>query len=222
MSNAMQKFKSPKGTLEWVTISGEGKENLSGKLKYQADVVLDPKNNGVHQAAIDAIDAFWAENKPKGYRKKAKSLGYYLHDVEKDADGEPVFNEDGEKVFDPDGKVALKFSTDTVFAKSGDAKVIKIYNAKANVVSLGDKTIGNGSEGYISGMMAIYKNENKGVLVDAGVTLYLNAIQLTKFVAYEGADAGFEADEDEGGFTGVDEDADFESVESDTPKKVKL
>lgn len=218
MANAIEKIKTPKGLLEWVTITGEGKENLSGKMKYQANVVLDPQNVPAHQAMIDKIDAFWKENKPKGFKRPPKSTGYYLHDVITDADGDAVYDEEtGKKVFDKEGKVHLTFSTDTTFP-SGDNKVVKVYNAKANVISLGDKSIGNGSEGYIAGAMGIYEAKQKGKTIDAGVTLYLNGIQLTKFVEFTGADDGFEAEEDEDGFTGVDADEN----EFEAEAKVKL
>lgn len=221
MANAIEKIKSPKGLLEWVSITGEGKENLSGKMKYQANVVLDPHNNAVDAACIESIKAFWEANKPQGFKRPAKSLGFYFHDVVTDAAGDAVYDDEGKKVFNKEGKMHLTFSTDTTFAKTGDTKVIKIYNAKANVVSLGEKSIGNGSVGYIAGAMGIYTSEKGGKIVDAGVTLYLDAIQLTKFVEYTGADAGFAADEDaEDGFSGVD--ADENNFEPEAAPKVKL
>ena len=213
MANALQKFKSTRGILEWVTITGEGKENLSGKMKYLANVVLDPKNNEADAACIKSINDFWAENKPKGFKKKAKSLGYRLHDPLLDEDGEETYDEDGNKLFDPEGRIHLTFATDTTYP-SGDPKVVKTYNAKANVISLGDKSIGNGSVGIISGMMGIYTSEKAGKILDAGVTLYLNGIQLIKFVEYDGADDGFDAVEDDDGFTGIENDEGFESEES--------
>ena len=51
----MEKFKTPKGTLEWVIISGEGKENLSGKLQYTANLVLTPETDPQHQAFIEKV-----------------------------------------------------------------------------------------------------------------------------------------------------------------------
>jgi hypothetical protein len=206
MANAIEKIKSTKGELQWITITGEGKENLSGKMKYQANVVLDPKNVAADAALIAKIDTFWEDNKPKGFKRKAKSMGYYFNEPVLDADGDPTYDEDGKKIFNKNGKMHLTFSTDTVYAKTGDTKEIKVYNAKANIVSLGDKTIGNGSIGYIAGAMGIYTSEKNGKILDAGVTLYLDAIQLTKFVEFTGSDAGFAADEDEDGFTGVDAD----------------
>jgi len=201
----IEKIKTTKGTFEWVTISGEGKENLSGKMKYQANLVIDPQNVPADAALIAKIDAFWTENKPKGFNRPPKSTGYYLHDPVLDAAGEPTYNDEGKKVFNKDGKMHLTFSTDTAFP-SGDTKVVKVYNAKANVISLGDKSIGNGSEGYISGAMGIYEAKQKGKTIDAGVTLYLNGVQLTKFVEFSGSDDGFG---EEDGFTGIENDDDF-------------
>jgi len=216
MANAIEKIKSPKGTFEWVTISGEGKENLSGKMKYLANLVIDPQNVPAHQAIIDKIDAFWEENKPKGFKRKPKSTGYYFHDPVLDDDGEPTYDDEGKKVFDKKGKMHLTFSTDTTFP-SGDDKVVKVYNAKANVISLGDKSIGNGSEGYISGAMGIYTSQKNGKILDAGVTLYLNGLQLIKFVEFTGSDDGFESEDD--GFTGIENDDNFEA---ESEPKVKL
>lgn len=206
MANAIEKIKSTKGELQWVTITGEGKENLSGKMKYQANVVLDPQNVPADAALVAKMDTFWEENKPKGFKRKPKSMGYYFNEPVLDVDGDPTYDEEGKKIFNKNGKVHLTFSTDTSYAKTGDIKEIKVYNAKANVVSLGDKTIGNGSIGYIAGAMGIYTSEKNGKILDAGVTLYLDAIQLTKFVEFTGSDAGFAADADEDGFTGVDAD----------------
>ena len=62
--------------------------------------------------------------------------------------------------------------------------------------------IGNGTIGCISGAMGIYENQS-----DAGVTLYLNDIQIIKLEEYS-QDAGFGTYEDEeDGWTG---EPDFE------------
>ena len=205
---------SPKGELAWVTIDGEGKENMSGKMQYVATVILDPKNVEEHQAFLDKIDEYWEEKKPEG-RKKPKSTGYSLYDPLLDDDGEKQYKEDDEGnkklIMDPDGRVGVQFKTGVKFP-DGKTKKVKIFNSKNVEVGLGDQKIGNGSVGRISGAMGIYVNKEpgSGKVTGAGVTLYLDAIQLVKFEAYEGGDAGFEADdEDEDGFTGVDEDSGF-------------
>ena len=193
---ATAKCTSPKGELEWVNIVGEGKENMSGKMQYVASVVLD---GDAAESFKDAIDAFWEENKPKGFKKAAKSTGYYLHTVktdETDDEGKPIYEEDGKTLF--------QFKTGTTY-NDGKTKVIRTYNSKAKEVQLGEVKIGNGSIGQVSGAMGTYTNTtpNGKTVVDAGVTLYLDAIKISKLVEFT-QDAGFEADEDEDGFTGAD------------------
>ncbi|NRA77907.1 MAG: hypothetical protein HRU18_06840 [Pseudoalteromonas sp.] len=207
---ANQKTVSPKSELRWVTHQGEGKENQSGKMQYVASVVLDPKNDEEHAAYIANINKFWDENRPKE-KKKAKSLAYHLCDPLLDADGKKQYNDDDELIYDPEGKVTVIFKTGTTFPDNSP-KIVRIRNAKNLPVSLGAKNIGNGSIGRLSGALAIYlvKEKNGAKRIQhAGVTIYLDAIQLTKFVEYTGADTGFGADEEEGGFSGV-EDEDYQ------------
>ena len=70
-----QKCTSPVGELEWVTITGEGKENLQGDMQYVASVVLPEE---LAKPFRDEIDQFWEANKPKGITE-CKSTGYYDH-----------------------------------------------------------------------------------------------------------------------------------------------
>lgn len=197
------KFKTPKGSLEWVTIDGEGKENLSGKLQYVANCVVDADSPIVAQ-----IEKFWEDNKPKGFKKPAKSNGIYLHKTDSGKK-----DEDGKAIYEEDGKVYLAFKTGTTFP-NGSTKVVQVYNSKAKKVTLPESVkIGNGTIGIVSGAMGIYESKTpKGALVDAGVTLYLDAIQILKLEEFS-MDAGFEADETEGegytgdeGWTGEDDD----------------
>lgn len=216
-----KKAVSPFGVLAWVKITGEGEKNQSGKLQYLASIILDPKNNETDAAYIAEIDTFWEENRPPE-KRKPKSLGYYLNDPLLDKDGNKQYDDDDHIIRDPDGKVIVTYKTGIVFP-DGKAKVVKIYNSKNKVVSLGDASIGNGSEGHISGAMGMYIVKTKGKVTSAGVTLYLDAIQLKKFVEYTGGDAGFESsNEDDGGFTGVDEDAGFTGEETSTKEKPRL
>ena len=211
------KFKSPKGTLEWVTIDGEGKENLSGKLQYVANVVVEADSPIVAQ-----IEKFWEENKPAGFKKDAKSNGIYPHKADTGKK-----DEDGKAIFEEDGKLYLAFKTGTTFP-DGSTKKVQIYNAKARKVELPEGTkIGNGTIGVISGAMGIYQNKTpKGALVDAGVTLYLDAIQVLKLEEFT-TDAGFDADEsEEGGWTGDEgwtgEEESTGSAESEGKAKPRL
>lgn len=190
---AVQKFQSPKGEFEWVTIDGEGKENLSGKMQYLVSVIVEADD-----PVIAKIEDFWASNKPKGFKKEAKSLGIYPH---KSATGEK--DEDGKNIFEEDGKMVLSFKTGTTFP-DGSAKKVQVYNAKAQKVELpADVKIGNGSIGQVAGAMGLYVNKTKqGNVVDAGVTLYLDSVKISKLVEFT-TDAGFDADDDEdGGWSG--------------------
>lgn len=166
-------FMSPKGEFRWAFISGAGRKNeLNGKTEYSIDVLV-PADEA--QEAITILDSFWNENKPKG-AKTPKTTGY--------------------KIAENGGEVKFTFKTSTTFP-SGDAKKVRVFNAKAQEIELPkDQRIGNGSRGRVMGMMSIYDAPGA-----KGVTLYLDSVQLTKFVPYA-AEAGFDADEDEGGFEG--------------------
>lgn len=190
MSNIL-KFKSPKGELEWVTIDGDGKENLSGKMQYLANVVIEADD-----PIVAKINEYWEANKPKGFKKDAKSNGMYPHKADS---GEK--DETGKAIYEEDGKLYLAFKTGTSYP-DGSTKKVQIYNAKAAKVELPSGTsIGNGSVGVVSGAMGIYLSKTpKGAIVDAGVTLYLDAIQILKLEEFT-QDAGFEIEED-GEFTG--------------------
>lgn len=186
------KVKSPKGELQWLFISGKGKavKAKPGSYKYQGSVVCDEKDA---KPLKDVIDAFWKENKPAG-AKKPNTIGYRPATVKTDKvdeDGDPIYAE-------IPGKVEFFFATGTTWP-DGKEKAIRTYNAKAREVSLGDKRIGNGSVGYLSGNMAIYD-----VSGNQGVNLYLEAVQLTKFIELS-TDDGFEADDDEDGWDGEEE-----------------
>lgn len=174
-------FQSPKGEIKWAFISGHGRKNdLNGRHEYSIDIVV-PQAEA--RGAIEALDTFWEENKPKD-AKQAKSMGY--------------------RIDEESGNVTFTFKTTTTYP-SGDPKVIRIFNAKAQEMTLPEgQKIGNGSRGRAAGTAAIYD----GGKAARGVTLYLDAVQLTKFVAYQGS-TGFEADledaeDDEDTFTGFD------------------
>ena len=203
---ATVKIKSPKGELRWVTITGEGKENLSGKKQFVASIVLDA-SVPAHKEFMDSIDAYWEENKPAKYSLAPKSLGYTAL-TEKDKDGNKT---------EIPGMFYATFKTGVTFPDES-AKVIDIYNAKGKKTSIGNQTIGNGSVGIIAGSMGIYENKKGNAILNAGVTLYLDAIQLTKFVPYE-HDAGFAAEDDENGWTGDDDS--FEGVAEAAPTQAK-
>ena len=183
--------------LAWVFIDGEGKADLNGKMRYVASLKVKSDTDGC-KALKEAISTFWKENKPKG--GKLKSSGYR---TEMENDGEKT-DDNGDQLKKETGFTMFNFWTGTAF-QDGNKRKIDIYNSKGNKVSLQGKKIGNGSKGAISGTMAIYDNGPSA----QGVTLYLNAVQLTKFVEFSG-DAGF--GEEDGEFDGVD--SEFDEVTS--------
>lgn len=184
------KVSTPIGKLMWLNISGQGKLNYNedGR-EYVASVILD---KDTAEPLIGQIQEVYDADHQKG--KKLKSMGYKPCTEEgktKDDDGNEVDAKDAEYF-------VFNFKTGTTF-KDGKAKKIAIYNANAKKVDIGDTRVGNGSSGAISGSMRYYINGKED-----GVSLWLNAVQITKLVEYT-EDAGFEASEDEGGFTGVED-----------------
>lgn len=171
-----QAFYTPVGDLEWVIIDGEGKDNLQGNKIYSAQVVLDKKQ---YAEAKKQVDDFWAANKPKGI-KEPKSLGFYEHKVPTDEK-----DEDGDTIYEVTGKMTLQMKTGTTYA-DGNPKKIPVFGPKGQELSLGNKKIGNGSRGRLQGVMAIYTVTAGKKITDAGVTFYLNGVQLSKFVEYVG------------------------------------
>jgi hypothetical protein len=215
-SATLRKVVSPKGEFRWVCITGEGEENMSGKMQYKVDLVLA---EGAKHPFIAEINKFWEDNKPAGYKKKAKSLGYYFCDKVLDDDGEPVKDEEDKFVYDKDGAISVSFKTSVSFP-DGKTKKVKTRTAKGALIELGDILIGNGSEGYVAGAMDIYKNVVKGKIMDAGVALYLDELKITKLVEFGGADPfGDEGSEDEDGWDGSDVDA---FVGTEEEEKVRL
>ncbi len=194
MSNKVKsKTTSPIGDLAWMFIQGKGKEDLNGVLKFSGNVVLEGEVAEQYKAEIEA---FWEENKPKGV-SKAKSLGFYEEEVKT---GE--IDSKGNDIREKSGRTVFAFKTMTVF-KDGKPKIVKTFNAKGTEVQLGNKTPGAGCRGRIQGLMDIYEVK---ATKQAGVSLYLDAVQFTVFKEHTGG-SGFSAVDDE--------DADFESVDAD-------
>lgn len=163
-----QVFRTPKGEIRWAYLTGQGKKNLNGVDEYTIQIVCSQEEA---QNAIEQIQTFWDENKPKG-AKDPKSCGYKIDDQ---------------------GNIVFTLKTKTTY-QDGTPKDIRIFNAKAELVKLPEGVrVGNGSRGRASGIMAIYD----GGVAARGVTLYLDAVQLTKFQQYSGVDAGFDAEEGE-------------------------
>lgn len=184
---------TPVGELHYVNISGQGKENYNEDgYEYVASIRLTGEKAESLKAKIDEV----AKTMPE--KHFLKSTGY--KELVKDKEGNlrsPTKRKPKTKDEKETGIFEFQFKTNTTFA-DGKTKNIAVYNKDAKKINLGDRRIGNGSIGAISGKMkgASYKDE-------FSVSLYLNAIQLTKFEEYVG-DAGFDA-QDEGDFEGVED-----------------
>jgi hypothetical protein len=190
------KVTTPNGKLMWVNISGVGKVNYNedGR-EYVASVLLDA---AIAKPLLEQINSAYENDHQKD--KKQRSLGY------KSCDEDGAANEDGKYY-------SFNFKTSTTY-QDGKSKRITVYNSKAQKVDLGEAKIGNGSIGAISGSMRYYINGKED-----GVSLWLNAVQITKFEEYVD-DAGFEEQGD--GFTGIeDKDTGFTGQPENPTKEEK-
>ena len=168
---AKEAFTSPKGTFGTAHIE---KPNKKDKLKA---IIVVPEAEA--KEAMAHIDAFWKENRPKGSKAVPKHKGYMVGTDE----------ETGEET----GEILFIFKTNPVFP-SGDKKIVKVFTAKKPVreVQLNGQLIGRESVGKAIGTLAIYEYDG-----EYGVSLYLDAISLSKFVPYVGGVDINDIDEDD-------------------------
>lgn len=207
---------TPVGELHWVNISGQGKENYNGDgYNYVATVYLTGEKAENERKKIDDVLGPVPKGaivKSKGYKELLKDKDGNLYSPDKTG-AVNVENEDGDIVdisedCEASGIWAFTYSTKTTF-EDGKTKEIAVYNKDAKKINMGDKLIGNGSSGAISGKLKRFVSGK-----EVGVSLFLHALQITKFVEYEGG-AGFGAQEGEfeghsdteTGFTGQPEEA---------------
>lgn len=161
-------FKTPIGELRWVNISAQGADQSmakdGSKMQKVATIYLTGDQK---EAVITELQRIWEAFKTEQGLKKGvlpKSTGYRF-----------VTDEDGNET----GEVSLCFKTNVKFP-DGTENVVKVLNPKGQEINLGDRKIGNGSRGVIHGEAAYYDAQGT-----KGITLYLKAIQLTKFVEYQ-------------------------------------
>lgn len=181
-------FKTPIGELMWVNISKDGADQSmakdGSKMQKVATIVLEGEKK---EQVLNELQQIWEGFKTELNLKKgtaAKSLGWRA-EKDKETDEET-------------GRITLTFKCNAKLP-DGRESIVKVLNAKGQEVNLGERAIGNGSQGVIHGEAAYYDaNGTKGV------TLYLKAIQLTKFVEYQ---MNVNADDlsEEGSFQGVDD-----------------
>lgn len=194
------KGEAGKGELWYVNIAGQGKKNYNEDgFEYTATLRVK-KDSELATNLKKAIEDFYNENHGGNTKLKCRSLGF--RDVmTKDEDGNGV-----ETDF-----IDFQFKTKTTFVNKKTGKEenarIKVFNSNAQEVSLGSKKVGNGTIGAISGQAGYYSDNKK----EDGVSLYLNNIQIFKFIEYV-SNGGFS--KAEGDFDGV-EDSDSGFVGSE-------
>ena len=187
-------FKVGPAEMRWIFLNGQGALNDMGdvpKYEYKATAVL-PKD--MAEPYIQQLNEFWKEYNG-GKMVKAKSLGYK---DEEDEEGNLT------------GMVTFTFKTNTTFKqKDGTEKptIVRVFRGNGQEITesfhAADKKAGNGSEGIVHGTMAIYDRNAAA----RGITLYLSAVQFTKFVEYAGnveVEAVTDTDDGLGGEDGLD------------------
>jgi hypothetical protein len=192
MSNKGLAIKTTVGELQWINISGKGRDyEDNGVFKYFASIMLTATEG---KKLENTILSFYKES---GHYKETGKLPFTKLTEGKDA-----------------GKYVFKFSTKTTWT-DGNPKVVEIYNSKGKEIteSFGEKKIAGcvnsnkdeQSTGCIGGTL------NYFIKYGGGCVLYLDAIQLVKFIEYK-KDDGADFDDNGEGYTGQ-EDQKFESVD---------
>ncbi len=138
MAQTFEKIVTPLGELQWVFITGMGKDNFNkdGYI-YSADIILGADEG---EALAARIEEFFKEQ--VGTKAKAKSLGFKEND---------------------EGELVFTFKTSTT-KRDKSPKTIIVGDAKGKKMEMGDRKIANGSTGVIMGAMGIYEQgTSKGV-----------------------------------------------------------
>ena len=164
-------FKVGPATLQWIFINGDGSLNDMGdepRYEYKATAVL-PGDKA--QPFIDTLKQLWKDYEGKA---KPKSLGYR---EEVDEEGNTT------------GNITFTFKTNVSYTdRKGHehATVVRVFRANGQEITddFHDNNMkaANGSEGVIHGVAAVYDRNAAA----RGITLYLSAVQFTKFIEYTG------------------------------------
>ena len=210
----MAKFKpkniiTPVGELMWVFISGDGVDkdlNDPSKGKCKKASIYFHKDSKEAQELKAKIDAVWEE-----YRKfnskikpatKPKSLGYkFVKDDETGEDTDIISFNFSTNSFLPNGKPNI---IDVFSANGKKLEQNKTYIMSGEELTPKDATYGPGTIGCIYGAAGGY--EYNGTF---GISLYLQAIQLKKYVPFKGIEVKPEVIGDE----------DVEVVEVEQPQE---
>ena len=179
------KFKSPRGTALYPCLNRS--ETYKGKEtgKYTLKLILT--GDALEQVKTQ-VDEFLLETYGPKKAKTAKTP----FKLTKPKDGE-------------EAQTYIKFSTN-VKTKDGDVRTVPMFDAKGSPVKR-KVNLGSGSVVKVNGTMASFDDE-------PGVAFYLDAVQVIKLVEYQSS-GGFEAEDDEDGFSGDEFDAEDEAEGDD-------
>ena len=187
-------FKTPLLPLSWVNITGQGKLKMnkedngdSANYNYTATVTYPTEESMKKDKAL--FDKFWRENKPAGCTKQSYAMFKPEMEPDLDANGKEQFDEDDALIKKATGRWLLSAKTITHWPKDNKQNIVKVLRANGNPLQLGDKVIGEGSVGVLHASLGI-----NGYSGNEGLALYLDAVQLKKFVEYTG---GSEVDADD-------------------------
>jgi len=160
-------------------VTGEGVDNFDGDDKeYSVSILLDKK---MKKDILNSVQAYWDEHKPSGAGDKPDNFKNIVRDTE-------------------DGGHILYSKTKTHFGdKQNIITIVNHEGVKLDPQEFG--MIGEGSLGRLAVKMGIYTQGKRS----AGVSLYLSAVKLTKFVAYSGGDASSAFGQEDGEVSGAGE-----------------
>lgn len=212
MPSINKDVKTAKGTLQYVTITGEGRNGaMPGQpenMQYMASISFK-KNSPEHKALLEQIKAVWEEYaKANGVKGAPKSNG--IKTVMKETD---ELDEYGAKIKVETDEVIATFKTNTKWT-DGNPKVVDVFQPSGKKcteqIHAADWKIGNGTEGIIHGVAS-----GNSVGGTHKVSLYLSAIQLAgKLVKYTGTSVQADKLED---VEDMDFDADLSNENTETP-----
>lgn len=187
------KVKTKVGSLKYVFITGEGRNNaMKGeepRMQFVASLCV-PEGSVIHKEFSNLVYEEWeAYKKANGVKgKPALNRNGEPMDgmkIERMKDPKGTIDPQTEEVkMVPTGNVLITFKTNTTWP-DGNPQVVKVFDGKGaditEAIHKVDWAIGEGSTGIIHGT-AVANN----VGGSHKVTLYLTAVQLATLVKYEG------------------------------------
>jgi hypothetical protein len=193
MSKAYVKITTPKGVAKYPWLNKPS--TAFNKNEYKTGLLLDPNEEEVQKflSSLDELaeqsaqaqrDKFVKEGKP-ALAKGVKIKSPYKNEIDK---------ETGEET----GLIELSFSTQAV-DKKGNSKKVGLFDSKAKAINPEEVQVGGGSLIKVNFTPSMYyMPTNK----EAGVKLYLNAVQVIELRSFGGGGdaSSYGFGEEEGGF----------------------